>query len=290
MAKRKTKGRSGFLFLSIILILLGVIVYAYREKIVVLSKIFFNQSKDYVDSKINKEKKSDKDIVKKIENIEKEIKNENKIDKIKKEIKNVKIELKKESVAPEKSKNVEKKRDIPKNDKDKIYEKKNIEYKKKDIVKKNNETKKIEPVKKQNSKISKIYFTRIDEKERLQLTGIPKKIVYADSPLTETIRILLNGPNSNEEELDIVTNIPQNSKLLSVKIVGTTAYINFSRDFEYNSYGRESTVNQLKQIVYTATEFTNVKSVQFMIDGKIKTYLGGEGIIINKPLSRDDFS
>ena len=35
---------------------------------------------------------------------------------------------------------------------------------------------------------------------------------------------------------------------------------------------------QLKQIVYTATEFSTVV-VQFLINGEVKTYIGGDGVI-----------
>ena len=43
------------------------------------------------------------------------------------------------------------------------------------------------------------------------------------------------------------------------------------------------------QIVYTATEFSTVKSVQFLIDGQKKEYLGSEGVWIGSPLSRTSF-
>jgi spore germination protein GerM len=108
--------------------------------------------------------------------------------------------------------------------------------------------------------------------------------------LTETLKVLLNGPSSYEKTSDIITNIPDNSKILSVKVKEGIAYVDFSREFEFNKYGRESTLNQLKQIVFTATEFPTVKKVQFLIEGKIKNYLGGEGVVIDRPLSRNDFS
>ena len=67
-------------------------------------------------------------------------------------------------------------------------------------------------------------------------------------------------------------------------------FLDFSTEFEFNSFGRESTVLQLKQIVFTATEYTDIKQIQFLIDGQIRTYLGGDGVFIGKPLSRNDFS
>ena len=47
---------------------------------------------------------------------------------------------------------------------------------------------------------------------------------------------------------------------------------------------------QLKQIVFTATEYSDIEKIQFLINGEIRTYLGGDGVVIGKPLSRDDFS
>ena len=39
----------------------------------------------------------------------------------------------------------------------------------------------------------------------------------------------------------------------------------------------EGYVNQLMQIVYTATSFSTVNSVQFLIEGEKREYLGSEG-------------
>ena len=44
------------------------------------------------------------------------------------------------------------------------------------------------------------------------------------------------------------------------------------------------------QIVYTSTEFSTVDSVQFLIDGNKKDYLGSEGQWIGSPLSRASFN
>ena len=175
---------------------------------------------------------------------------------------------------------------------------------KKQVAKKENASKKKEtrtPVKitasekkenkdKYKSRNFKIYFNRINGNERLVMSQVSRNVRYTDSPLTETLKILLNGPTTNERNLDMITNIPDKTRLLSVTVKNNIAYINLSKEFEYNKYGRESTLNQLKQIVYTATEFPTVNSVQFMIEGKVKNYLGGEGVVIGKPLSRNDFS
>ena len=68
------------------------------------------------------------------------------------------------------------------------------------------------------------------------------------------------------------------------------ASLNFSDAFEYSqSYGVEGYLAQLMQIVYTATSFPTVSSVQFLIEGQKKEYLGSEGVWIGGPLGRASF-
>jgi spore germination protein GerM len=67
---------------------------------------------------------------------------------------------------------------------------------------------------------------------------------------------------------------------------GSTAYISFSEEFQYNTFGVEGYAAQLRQIVWTVTEFTNVSDVQILIEGRRVDYLG-EGIWIGSPLDRD---
>jgi spore germination protein GerM len=43
------------------------------------------------------------------------------------------------------------------------------------------------------------------------------------------------------------------------------------------------------QVVYTATAFSTVDSVQILIDGEKKEYLGSEGVWIGSPLARSSF-
>ncbi len=43
---------------------------------------------------------------------------------------------------------------------------------------------------------------------------------------------------------------------------------------------------RLGQIVYTLTQFPTVDRVQFRLEGKALTTLGGEGLMIRQPLTR----
>ncbi len=264
------KKRTGFLLFLIIFILLGLVVYSYKDKFSVLYKTGISLGKDFINKNFTK-KNNKKKFFEKIDLSEKKKSIQKKTEKIKENINDIK-----ETITEDKEN-----KKIEKQKKEKIVKEK-AESIKKEKSSDSNET--------IHNRISIIYFSRITDDEKLNIISVKREISFTDMPLTETIKELLKGPNEKEKKHELITNIPQKTKLLSLYIKSNIAYLNLSEEFEYNSYGRDSTVTQIKQIVYTITEFSNIKAVQFLINGKVKTYLGGEGIIINKPLSRNDFS
>ena len=104
--------------------------------------------------------------------------------------------------------------------------------------------------------------------------------------MTDVIEAIISGPNSKEKGDGLISLIPPGTRILSATVRGDTAYISFSEDFQYNTFGVEGYAAQLRQVVFTATEFSNVKNVQILIEGRRVDYLG-EGIWIGSPLSRD---
>jgi spore germination protein GerM len=105
----------------------------------------------------------------------------------------------------------------------------------------------------------------------------------------DSLRALMAGPNAEEEKQGIISLIPSATRLLPATTVrGSTAYINFSEDFQYNTFGVEGYAAQLRQVIWTATEFSNVKDIQILIEGRRIDYLG-EGIWIGSPLNRESF-
>ena len=83
--------------------------------------------------------------------------------------------------------------------------------------------------------------------------------------------------------------IPPDTKLISIEVKNNIPEINLSEDFQFNRYGIEAYQAQLSQIVFTACEYSTVDSVQFLIQGQKKEYLGAEGIWIGSPLSVNSF-
>ncbi|MDR0997646.1 MAG: GerMN domain-containing protein [Treponema sp.] len=132
-----------------------------------------------------------------------------------------------------------------------------------------------------------VYFARIDAEGTILRTRVIRRLPSSDSPLMDSLRALIAGPNAEEERQGLRSLIPSATRLLPATTVrGSTAYISFSEDFQYNTFGVEGYAAQLRQVIWTATEFPNVKDVQILIEGRRIDYLG-EGIWIGSPLNRE---
>jgi germination protein M len=134
-----------------------------------------------------------------------------------------------------------------------------------------------------------LFFVRIDDDGMMVRQEVKRQIAVSDSPLLDSLAALLKGPSEAELSKSLVSLVPQGTKLLSAQVRGSTAFLNFNEAFMYNHYGIEGYAGQLKQVVYTATSFPAVQDVQILIEGEKHDYLGGEGVYIGKPLSRNSF-
>lgn len=135
---------------------------------------------------------------------------------------------------------------------------------------------------------AKICFVAIDSDGPVIRKEVNRQVAK-DSPLTESLNSLLTGPSAMESKTGCRTLIPAGTKLYSAVVKNGTATLNFSEEFEFNTYGVEGYLGQLMQIVYTATNFSTVQNVQILIEGEKKEYLGSEGVWIGSPLSRASF-
>ena len=136
---------------------------------------------------------------------------------------------------------------------------------------------------------SRLFFISVTEDGQIGMKGVIRAVEYVDAPLTATLAALLQGPTTAEVNQGLISLISQQTQINSVYIEGATAYIDFNEAFRFNSLGKEGMIAELKQVVYTATEFPTVKTVQILVEGEVSKYLGPEGVAIGKPLSRDSF-
>ncbi len=135
----------------------------------------------------------------------------------------------------------------------------------------------------------RLYFIRIDDDGLISRHEVSREVPDTGSPLLSALTALTNGPSEEELRRRLITLIPMGTKLLGVRIQGSTAFVNFSEEFMYNRFGVEGYAGQLRQVVYTATVFPTVQDVQILIEGEIREYLGLEGAYIGRPLSRNSF-
>jgi hypothetical protein len=131
-----------------------------------------------------------------------------------------------------------------------------------------------------------VYLIRLDNDGGLVAAKVERDLPSSDSPMRDALEAVIRGPSADESKRSLLSLIPANVTILGATVRGSTAYIDFSEEFLFNTYGIEGYAGQLRQVVWTATEFGNVKDVQILVDGKRIDYLG-EGIWIGSPLSRD---
>lgn len=178
-----------------------------------------------------------------------------------------------------KSENVQLKKETEKSEKAKTSEKSASE-KKSTAQKSTNKTVSA-------TRTATLYFVSIGSDGSVNRASVKRQLPKSDSPLTDAIKALLSGPVPGEK--NVMSLIPSGSKLIGASVKNGIATLNFNENFEFNTYGVEGSIGQLMQIVYTATEFPTVQSVQFLIEGEKKQYLGSEGQWIGSPLSRSSF-
>ena len=134
-----------------------------------------------------------------------------------------------------------------------------------------------------------LFLVSIDADGRIIRKEVSRNIPKTNSPLVENLNALFAGPTAAEEKKGIRTLIPEGTKLLSASVKDGVATLNINENFRFNQFGIEGYLGQLAQIVFTATAFPTVTSVQFLIEGQRREYLGAEGVWIGTPLSRDKF-
>ena len=133
-----------------------------------------------------------------------------------------------------------------------------------------------------------LYFTQVDRDGIIARIKVNRRLPVSDSPMTDVLRTLVSGPSEEEHDKGLISLIPPGTQILSATVRGETAHISFSEDFQYNTYGVDGYIGQLREIIYTATEFPNVSNVQILIEGRPVNFLG-EGIWVGTPIGRETF-
>jgi germination protein M len=119
-------------------------------------------------------------------------------------------------------------------------------------------------------------------------------VAHRTEPFTTAVgstalKALLAGPTSAEKAAGLTTMIPTGTSLRGLNIANGVATVDLTSTFD-DGGGSLSERFRLAQVVYTITHFPTVQGVNFQMDGKAVTAFGGEGIVLDHPQTRSDYS
>jgi Sporulation and spore germination/Immunoglobulin-like domain of bacterial spore germination len=138
--------------------------------------------------------------------------------------------------------------------------------------------------------IVRAYFFLGGRQGSAGIVPVLRVIPATKSVATAAMTALLAGPNTKERTATpaISTAIPVGTEMLDLSIANGVAIVDLSRDFESGG-GSASVLGRLAQVVFTLTQFPSVKGVLFRVEGREVHALGGEGAVLDGPVSRDDY-
>lgn len=117
------------------------------------------------------------------------------------------------------------------------------------------------------------------------LAEVPKSVAVARAAMGA----LLDGVPSGDRYASVGSAIPAGTELLGLTIKNGIATVDLSTEFDSGG-GSASMQYRLAQVVFTLTQFSTVKSVVFQIEGQTVTVFGSEGIVLDGPVDRSDFT
>lgn len=111
-----------------------------------------------------------------------------------------------------------------------------------------------------------------------------KSATQPDTVLTTAFEQLLAQPQAETQ----ATSIPEGTRLLDVRQEADGVHVNLSEDFTKGG-GTMSMTGRVAQVLYTATTLDPNAKVWLEVEGKPLEVLGGEGLVLEQPLTRESF-
>ncbi|MDJ1171352.1 GerMN domain-containing protein [Roseofilum sp. BLCC_M154] len=124
-----------------------------------------------------------------------------------------------------------------------------------------------------------------DTGNALELVSTPvqiKSLGSSQEQLTLALKTVLESPVDPE----VSSTIPLGTTLLSLEEKSDGIHLNLSQEFTTGG-GSASMTGRLGQILYTATSLDPDAPVWLSVEGEPLEYLGGEGLEIPQPMTRD---
>ncbi|TVQ42022.1 MAG: spore germination protein [Gloeocapsa sp. DLM2.Bin57] len=140
----------------------------------------------------------------------------------------------------------------------------------------------------QTTKTVEVYWLDSNAND-LELVATPitfevEESATSEQILTTGLEMLLAGPGTG----NYTTTIPQTTQLLNLSIKEDGIHLNLSKDFTTGG-GSADMIARLGQIIYTSTTLDPHAGVWIEVEGQPLELLGGEGLMIGQPMTRQDF-
>ncbi|MGD9580980.1 MAG: GerMN domain-containing protein [Vampirovibrionia bacterium] len=133
-----------------------------------------------------------------------------------------------------------------------------------------------------------IYFSKLVGSDVI-VEPVKRKLSKVQTPLEQALYELIAGPTQEEKDAGFYTEIPEGTKIIKVTEQPDLVRINLNKQFASGG-GTTSTEARLKEVVYTSLDAEPVKKVYLDLDGEELDIIGGEGVEVIQPLSKDNFS
>lgn len=108
----------------------------------------------------------------------------------------------------------------------------------------------------------------------------------SETKLTSAFEQLLT--KAGDPEQSAFSTIPEQTQLLGLTVESDGVHVNLSEDFRLGG-GSASMMGRLGQVIYTASALDTDTPVWISINGKPLEVLGGEGLLVDQPMTRAEF-
>lgn len=122
-----------------------------------------------------------------------------------------------------------------------------------------------------------------------KIAVVPSSITIKDTNnqqeiIEAALKNLLIGPTNKS----FATTIPKGTKLKAVSLQTDGVHVDLSKEFKTGG-GSTSMTGRVAQILYTASSLDPTAKVWLKVEGKPLEVLGGEGLELEQPITRENF-
>ena len=107
-------------------------------------------------------------------------------------------------------------------------------------------------------------------------------------PVESVLTALLDGPTPREDARGITSEIPEETRLLTVSVSGNVVQVNLSREFQ-SAGSSQSVLLRVAQVVRTLTSLKGVSFIRFQIDGVFVSVPSDAGVV-DRPVGSSDYA